>query len=210
MEFYLTGKNTKLHLPMNPEQLQVMTSSKLFSVSIIELGDFLMPRGIAPATIRWEGIFPGVSRRNSIYVVDWQDPKAIVGLISGWRRENVKVHLLITETPINMDCYIQEFDHTWKGGHGDCYYSISLVEARNLVVMTEKEKSTSAQAKTSAQRPAPSIPKTYTVKQGDTLWGIAKKMLGDGAKWKTLYELNKAVIGPDPNKIKPGQVLKLG
>jgi len=25
-----------------------------------------------------------------------------------------------------------------------------------------------------------------------------------------LYELNKAVIGPDPNKIKPGQVLKLG
>lgn len=48
--------------------------------------------------------------------------------------------------------------------------------------------------------------KTYTVKKGDTLSGIASKL---GYKnWKDLYEKNKSVIGSNPNLIKPGQVLK--
>ena len=29
---------------------------------------------------------------------------------------------------------------------------------------------------------------------GDTLWGIASKKLGDGAKWTSLYEVNQEII----------------
>ena len=36
--------------------------------------------------------------------------------------------------------------------------------------------------------------KTYTVKRGDTLWGIAKKYYGNGSKWKKIYNANKTVI----------------
>ena len=54
--------------------------------------------------------------------------------------------------------------------------------------------------------PAPS-PRTYTVQAGDTLSGIAQK-LGLGG-WQRLYEVNVGVIGGDPNKIYPGQVLVL-
>lgn len=32
--------------------------------------------------------------------------------------------------------------------------------------------------------------KEYTVKRGDTLWSIAKKYLGDGARYKEIRELN--------------------
>jgi len=46
---------------------------------------------------------------------------------------------------------------------------------------------------------------TYTVKKGDSLWAIAKKQYGSGAKWKKIYEANKDVIGSNPNKIYPGQ-----
>jgi LysM repeat protein len=54
--------------------------------------------------------------------------------------------------------------------------------------------------------PAPTPDRrTYTVVAGDTLSGIAKK-LGLGG-WQRLYEANAGVIGPDPNKIYPGQVL---
>lgn len=52
------------------------------------------------------------------------------------------------------------------------------------------------------------IPSTYTVKSGDYLILIAKKELGDGNKWKDIYELNKDKI-KDPNLIYPGQVFKL-
>jgi nucleoid-associated protein YgaU len=52
--------------------------------------------------------------------------------------------------------------------------------------------------------PAPP-PRTYTVQPGDTLSGIATQLgLPD---WQRLYEANAAVIGPDPNRILPGQVL---
>lgn len=47
--------------------------------------------------------------------------------------------------------------------------------------------------------------RTYTVVAGDTLSAIAQK-LGLGG-WQRLYETNAAVIGGDPNKIYPGQVL---
>jgi len=47
-------------------------------------------------------------------------------------------------------------------------------------------------------------PKTYTVKQGDTLSGIAGK--GD---WHQLYNKNKSVIGNNPDLIYPGQKINL-
>ena len=50
------------------------------------------------------------------------------------------------------------------------------------------------------------IPSTYIVKKGDTLIKIAKKY---NMNWKDLYELNKNVIGSNPNLIKIGMVLKI-
>ena len=47
---------------------------------------------------------------------------------------------------------------------------------------------------------------TYTVKQGDCLWNIAKKYLGNGRRYQEIYELNKDKI-KNPNQIYPGQVL---
>lgn len=46
---------------------------------------------------------------------------------------------------------------------------------------------------------------TYTVKKGDTLWDIAKKYLGSGAKWTQIKALN----GLSSDKIYLGQTLKI-
>lgn len=50
--------------------------------------------------------------------------------------------------------------------------------------------------------------KTYTVKAGDTLSGIAKSELGDGTAYMKIFNANKDVLS-DPDKIQPGQVLKI-
>ncbi len=67
-------------------------------------------------------------------------------------------------------------------------------------------------APTSAARPAPAAapaaPKTYTVKAGDTLSHIAKEHLGSAGAYMKIFELNKDQL-TDPDKIKPGQVLRL-
>ena len=54
----------------------------------------------------------------------------------------------------------------------------------------------------------PQPPATYVVKSGDSLSKIARKTLGSPNKWKALWEANKDQI-KDPDKIYPGQVLKL-
>jgi LysM repeat protein len=50
--------------------------------------------------------------------------------------------------------------------------------------------------------------KTYTVKAGDTLSAIAKEHLGNANAYMKIFEANKDQLS-DPDKIKPGQVLRL-
>lgn len=49
---------------------------------------------------------------------------------------------------------------------------------------------------------------TYTVKSGDTLSKIAKQFLGDANAYTAIFEANRDQLS-DPDKIKPGQVLKI-
>ncbi|MCB9781084.1 MAG: LysM peptidoglycan-binding domain-containing protein [Alphaproteobacteria bacterium] len=56
---------------------------------------------------------------------------------------------------------------------------------------------------------AASRPAQYTVRNGDTLWGIADEFLGSGMRYTEVWELNRGVVGSDPNLIFPGQMLTL-
>ena len=55
---------------------------------------------------------------------------------------------------------------------------------------------------------APAVEKTYTVKAGDTLSKIAQQQLGDGNAYMAIFDANRDQL-QDPDKIKPGQVLKI-
>jgi hypothetical protein len=47
----------------------------------------------------------------------------------------------------------------------------------------------------------------YIVKEGDNLFSIASKLLGDGNKWHDIYIANQGTIGPNPALIKAGMKL---
>ena len=62
-------------------------------------------------------------------------------------------------------------------------------------------------------------PSVHTVVKGDSLWKIARGVLSsEGSNpsgseisglWHSIYDMNLALIGEDPNLIHPGQVLQL-
>ena len=49
---------------------------------------------------------------------------------------------------------------------------------------------------------------TYTVQSGDTLSAISKRFLGDANDYMEIFNANRDQLS-DPDKIKPGQVLKI-
>jgi LysM repeat protein len=63
-----------------------------------------------------------------------------------------------------------------------------------------------APAASAPQRPA--AMQTYTVQSGDTLSSIAKRLLGNAGDYMEIYNANRDQL-TDPDKIKPGQVLKI-
>ena len=50
--------------------------------------------------------------------------------------------------------------------------------------------------------------KTYEVVSGDSLSKIAKREYGNASEWTRIYEANRDILD-DPNKIHPGQKLKI-
>lgn len=47
----------------------------------------------------------------------------------------------------------------------------------------------------------------HIVKPGEFLYMLAGFYYRDGRKWNWIYEVNREIIGENPNKIKPGQKL---
>jgi len=52
------------------------------------------------------------------------------------------------------------------------------------------------------------VEESYTVKPGDTLSKIAKHFFGDANAYNEIFEANRDQLS-DPDKIKPGQVLRI-
>ncbi|HTM37552.1 MAG TPA: LysM peptidoglycan-binding domain-containing protein [Terriglobales bacterium] len=50
--------------------------------------------------------------------------------------------------------------------------------------------------------------RTYTVKPGDSLFKISKELYGNANEYMKIFEANRDVLS-DPNKISPGQTLKI-
>ena len=92
--------------------------------------------------------------------------------------------------------------------HGqDVFVDVTLLQYQAYVTKTIQFKADS-KGSTTATVSQPSRDTTgkktttsYTVKRGDTLWNIAKKYLGSGAKWKTIYDANKATIEAAASKM---------
>lgn len=51
-------------------------------------------------------------------------------------------------------------------------------------------------------------PILHEVKKGETLWAIAQKTLGNGARYPEIFEANKPMLS-NPDKIYPGQMLRI-
>lgn len=215
-DIYMTDIATgeRVGLAWIPDDVSMKCSTNFQSYDIIEVGEIKVPKGERLTGVSWHGVLPGEDRKAYPFIKSsvWQSPKDVEAKWKKWRNDRRKLKLMVTQTAINLDVYLQDYDIKYKGGNGDAEYSISFVAAKDLIVKTVAEMQASQVSAGSAGdldvRAAAAVPGTCTVSDGDSLWAIAEEKLGDGSRWNEIYELNQDKID-DPDTIYPGQDLTL-
>ncbi len=207
MEFSLSFNNfdEELILPVNPADFSIATGQKSTVINISNLGEISQIGGQELALFEIASFFPKQYGKHCTYV-DIPDPYEAVEQILGWKEEKKPIRFIVTGTPINMACNIDKFEYGERAYTRDVSYTLSLKEYRFITI----EKTEGKDSKYLQSRPTTkTIPKTYTVKSGDCLFLIAKRLTGNADNWRKIYQVNKKIIGKDPNLILPGQELKI-
>lgn len=107
---------------------------------------------------------------------------------------------LSQSTPMNVSLENCQFNEDAEKYGTDIMAQIELLQFRAFQTKTltfqKKTEETKKTATVTEKRETESKPKeeTYTVVEGDCLWSIAQRKLGDGGREKEIYALNKDVI----------------
>lgn len=211
-EMWLTydAEKEKIQLPVLPEQIETKCGARNDTIDITGLGEIVIIQSRPAIQMSFSSFFPA-TKFPGLQVETITPPIQIVNMIKNWKEGKLPVHFIATACGVDLFCSIEDFSYTEKGGDpGTYHYSISLKEYREITIRQVKVEG----EKAVVQKEEPRVdntakPKTYTVKQGDCLWNIAKKLCGSGGDYKKIYEQNKNVIGGNPNLIYAGQVLTI-
>lgn len=211
-EFWFIHGSEQYQLPVPPEAYTLSSENDNQTVNVYKTGDIGLwgPKKLDTITI--ESFFPNPKVGNK-YQCTYGDPWDTVKMINRWRSDGQPIRVMITGTPINMDCLINKFEITEDGGIGDIKFSIEFQEYKKVVAQIDSSGSTgsSSTETTTTYTETPSIADTskYTVQEGDCLWNIAKRFYNDGSKWETIWNANSPMTSGDPNLIYPGEVITI-
>ncbi len=193
---------TKLHFPVNPQEVNIRREKKFETVNILSLGEIDFPQGEKVKEITFSSFFPKEYDMSYCRYEPVPDPQIAMNQLNTWMVDKKPVQLIITDTAVNVFVLVSSHVSTFRGGEpGDVYFDLTCRTWREVKIRTAAD--TSPSQRTDLKP----VPKTYVVKSGDSLWKIAKLNLGSGSRLDEIYELNKDLIGPDPNQIYPGQEL---
>lgn len=195
VDIYIKEKsgNRQIRIPWLPEEIEYRSGgTTVATYDIMNRGEVVVPTGTGLAVISWTSEFPGLRRTDmGLLRGTYQPPEYYHKILEDWRAKGTILTVLVTGYPINKDVILTDYSATPTGGFGDMEYEVEFTEYRELTV-TKKTAQKTANT-TTTKRPAKKTT-AYTIKKGDTLWAIAKKFLGSGNKWKTIYNANKSII----------------
>lgn len=220
-------KEKLVQLPVNPEDITISGSANNNTSDTVGQGE-INDLGFAKLKELTISSFFPKNYNGELYINtggSFEGPEYYIKFFEDIKNAREPFRLIITDIDINMLVSVESFEYTYQYGTDDVDYSLELKEYKehNIRVLkatansystvdsVQKVASASATNTNSNRSIEKSVPKTYTVQEGDSLWKIAQKYLGNGSRWNEIYTYNnnKSIIGGNPNLIKAGQVLAI-
>ncbi|MCW0824256.1 LysM peptidoglycan-binding domain-containing protein [Clostridioides difficile] len=216
IDIYLKNEKEKIdfHFPVTPfDSLSIKKEKRFETVDIVNLGEFdIKKEGEKIREISFKTFLPFQYDASYCRYSELKNPIEVVAMLEKWVDQAEPLRLIITGFGYNGLVTISSFSNTQTAGREeDRDIEITFRTYRELKIETLK-KETKSNTKTDLKDNRPNnktTPKIYTVKASDTLYKIAKNLLGKGSRWPEIYNIpeNKKVIGKNPNIIKKGQKL---
>ncbi|ENY8551746.1 TPA: LysM peptidoglycan-binding domain-containing protein [Clostridioides difficile] len=216
IDIYLKNEKEKIdfHFPVTPfDSLSIKKEKRFETVDIVNLGEFdIKKEGEKIREISFKTFLPFQYDASYCRYSELKNPIEVVAMLEKWVDQAEPLRLIITGFGYNGLVIISNFSNTQTAGREeDRDIEITFRTYRELKIETLK-KETKSNTKTDLKDNRPNTQtksKIYTVKASDTLYKIAKNLLGKGSRWPEIYNIpeNKKVIGKNPNIIKKGQKL---
>ena len=202
MEIYLGTDDDKIRFPVVPSTIGVNRSNNIDTESVIKLGEVPIFNGTSLKTIELTSFFPNQEYSFCDYT-GFMKPYEFSDKIQKWMYEGKPLRIIVTDSPTNMQCLIQQFDTVEQDGTRDLYFTLNLLEYRPIEVPNLSNNSSSSNSNSSNNAQNTSRPsennnsssgsqqKSYKVVKGDSLWAIAQKYYGKGSLYTKIKEANK-------------------
>ena len=196
MEMYLKNDKHTFRFPILPSAINIQDYAIINDSNITGLGDVAIFGGRGLRGVEITSFFPNPKRKYKfVNYTDYPKQWDCVSKIRSWMHSGEVMRFIVTGTEINFPVRITDFSYSEQDGTGDIYFTINLKEYRKIKISstTPKKKKTDNKDRTDTKE-TDNKPKqkTYTVKNGDTLWDIAKKYYGKGSDYKKIIEKNKS------------------
>ncbi|WP_090089691.1 LysM peptidoglycan-binding domain-containing protein [Clostridium uliginosum] len=200
-------------LPVLPEEIEVKENGDNKTYDVINLGEVNVINIPKLTEISFKSYFP-TNKGPYVSTKKLFKPHVYMNKLKEWRKNIEKIRFIFIGTTfeINDLFSIESIKFTEKGGEvGDIYYSIELKRYRpyyaKKAIIQETQNGVVIDNYNTQLRPNDTVKvRTHTVVEGDTLWHIAKKYLGDGNRYKEIAEINNI---SNPDLIFPGQVFNI-
>ncbi len=181
-------------VPINPPELEITSTQANKRVSLVNLGEINLSGKRGLKSLSFSSFFP--SEKSPFFKEAKMSPSDYISMIKKWKNSGKPIRVIITDGEINLAMLIDEFNYTVIEGRGDIKYTLKLSEYKFLNVEAIKEGVRSIKKNGLKERPVEkkNTDNTYVVKEGDSLWSISKRFLGDGGNYKKIYEANKSLI----------------
>lgn len=214
--FYLDG----VQLPVTPSKLETKIKGKNKAITLINEGEVNVLKMAGLTEISFEALIPQVSYP---FASSFRSASYFLNKLEKMKSSQEPFQFIVSRVSpsgkmffnSNIKVSLEDYTITEDAKEGfDLKISIKLKQYKaygtKVVKIVQQTPTTTPTASVEQERPAESAPKqkTYKVVAGDCLWNIAKKYLGNGAKYTEIYNLNKDKI-KNPNLIYVGQVLTL-
>lgn len=194
MEIYLGTDSDKIRFPIVPSSIGVNRSNNIDTQAVIKLGEVPIFNGTSLKTIELTSFFPN-QEYNFCDYTGFMKPYEFSEKIQKWMYEGKPLRVIVTDSPTNMQCLIQQFDTVEQDGTRDLYFTLNLLEYRPIEV-SNLNNSSSSSSSDNLTRPSEEITnntqKTHKVVKGDCLWDIAQKYYGKGSLYPKIKEANKS------------------